>query len=60
MCRVDQTPDEDGRIWPNYTAAPDWQQGFATVEVWPDGYFNIDTAKYVNGALMWRDQRFTL
>jgi hypothetical protein len=60
MCRVDQTPDEDGRIWPNYTAAPDWQQGFATVEVWPDGYFNIDTAKYVNGALMWRDQRYTV
>jgi hypothetical protein len=60
MCRVDQTPDELGRIWPNYTAAPDWQQGFATVEIWPDGYFNIDTAKYVNGALMWRDQRYTL
>lgn len=60
MCRVDQTPDDDdGRIWPNYTPAPDWQQGFATVEIWNDGYFNIDTAKYVNGALMWRDQRYT-
>lgn len=61
MCRVDQTPDPiDGRIWPSYTPAPDWQQGFATVEIWDDGYFNIDTAKYVNGTLMWRDQKYTL
>lgn len=59
MCRVDQTPDPiDGRIWPNYTPTPDWQQGFATVEIWPNGSFNIDTAKFVNGALMWRDQRY--
>ena len=58
MCRVKQTIGEDGRIWPNYTVSPDWQQGFATVEIWPDGYFNIDTAKFVNGTLMWRDQRY--
>lgn len=58
MCRVEQTIGSDGRIWPNYTVAPKWQQGFATVEVWPDGYFNIDTAKYVNGTLLWRDQRY--
>jgi hypothetical protein len=60
MCRVEQTIGEDGRIWPNYTPNPDWQQGFCTVEVWPDGFFNIDTAKYVNGTLMWRDRRYTL
>lgn len=58
MCRVRQSVGEDGRIWPNYTVAPDWQQGFATVEIWPDGYFNIDTAKFVNGELLWRDQRY--
>lgn len=61
MCRVSQAPDpEDGRIWPSYTVGPDWQQGFCTVEIWPDGFFNIDTAKYVNGTLMWRGQRFSL
>jgi hypothetical protein len=58
MCRVKQTIGEDGRIWPNYTVSPDWQQGFATVEIWPDGFFSIDTAKFVNGALLWRDQRY--
>lgn len=59
MCRVEQTTDLDGRVWPNYTVAPDWQNGFCTVEVWDDGYFNIDTAKYVNGTLMWRDERYS-
>lgn len=60
MCRVSQVPDpEDGRIWPNYTVAPDWQQGFCTVEVYPDGFFSIDTAKYVNGTLLWRGQKYT-
>lgn len=60
MCRVSQAPDEQGRVWPNYTVNPDWQQGFCTVEIWPDGFFNIDTAKYVNGSLMWRGRRYTL
>lgn len=59
MCRIKQTVGEDGRVWPNYTVAPDWQQGFCTVEIWDDGYFNIDTAKYVNGTLMWRDERYS-
>jgi hypothetical protein len=39
-------------------AKPDWQQGFATATIYPDGKFNIDLATYVNGVLMWRDQRF--
>lgn len=59
MCRVDQTPGDDGRIWPNFTVTPDWQQGFATVQVWDDGSFSIDLAKYVNGKLYWRDQRYS-
>lgn len=60
MCRVEQIPDSiDGRIWPNYTPAPDWQQGFCTVEIYSDGFFNVDLAKYVNGTLMWRDQRYS-
>lgn len=60
MCRVDQTPDPvDGRIWPNYTPAPDWQQGFCTVALHPSGYFQIDLASYVNGTLLWRDQIYT-
>lgn len=60
MCRVDQTPDEDGRIWPNYAVAPDWQQGFATVELWDNGFFQVDLATYVNGTLIWRDQIYSV
>jgi hypothetical protein len=59
MCRVDQTPGEDGRIWPNYAVAPDWQQGFATVALHPNGTFQVDLATYVNGSLLWRDQLYT-
>lgn len=59
MCRIDQTPDPiDGRIWPNYTPAPDWQAGFATVQTWPDGYFKIDTATFVNKTLLYRGERY--
>lgn len=58
MCRVDQKVGEDNRIWPNYTPAPDWQQGFATVQVWDDGTFKVDLATFVNGKLIWRDQQY--
>lgn len=58
MCRVEQTVGEDGRIWPNYTTAPDWNQGFVTVNIHEDGFFNIDLAKYINGTLIWRDQQW--
>lgn len=50
MCQV-----RDGL---GYAIAPDWQQGFATASVWPDGKFKIDLATYVNGNLYWRDQRY--
>lgn len=41
-----------------YSMAPNWQPGFATVRLFPDGMFNIELAKYVNGVLMWGDQRY--
>lgn len=59
MCRVEQTLGDDGRIWPSYTPAPDWQQGFCTVALHPNGFFQVDLATYVNGALIWRDQLYT-
>ena len=43
-----------------YTSAPNWQNGFATVWLHPDGYFSAENAKYVGGALLWESQRFTL
>jgi hypothetical protein len=58
MCRVSQVPDEQGRVWPGYTDEPDWQQGFVTASIWPDGFFKIDLATYVNGTLLYKDQRF--
>jgi hypothetical protein len=61
MCRIEQIPDpDDGRMWPGYTVAPDWQQGFITATIWPDGKFHLDPATYVDGTLLWRDQRYTV
>lgn len=57
MCRVEQQPLK-GRKWPNFTPLPDWQQGFTTVTIHPDGFFRIENATYVNGTLLWRDQRY--
>lgn len=50
MCRI-----QDGL---GYTVAPDWQNGFATASIWPDGTFKLDLATYVNDTLYWRDQRY--
>lgn len=59
MCRVSQVPDPvDGRVWPGYTDEPDWQQGFVTADIWPDGFFKIDLATYVNGVLLYRGDRY--
>jgi hypothetical protein len=41
-----------------YAVAPDWQNGFATAQVWDDGRFKLDLATYVSDALFWRDQRY--
>lgn len=51
MCRLDSE-------WPKYAVKPDWQRGFATAHIWPDGTFKIDLATYVNNNLYWRDQRY--
>lgn len=40
-----------------YAISPDWQQGFATASVYPDGAFKLDLATYVDGSLMWRGWR---
>lgn len=40
-----------------YSVAPDWQAGFATATLYDDGKFSIDLAKYIEGDLLWRDQR---
>lgn len=58
MCRLDPGPGVDNRIFPSYAPMPDWQMGFATVSLWPDGKFNVDLATYVNGVLMWSGQRY--
>lgn len=50
MCRI-----ADGL---GYTVAPDWQNGFATAQVYEDGTFKLDLATYTNGVLYWRDQRY--
>jgi hypothetical protein len=42
-----------------YAVAADWQAGFATARIWPDGTFSCDLAKWVNGSLVWANQRLT-
>lgn len=51
MCRI-----EDGL---GYAVAPDWQNGFAVANVWPDGTFKIDLATYVDKVLYYQGERFT-
>jgi hypothetical protein len=60
MCRLDTEADRDakGRRFPSYTPMADWQRGFATAMVYPDGKFKVDLASYVNGVLLWQDQRY--
>lgn len=43
-----------------YTPDPDVVQGFATLTVWPDGYWNVELARYDDRreVLTWRDQRY--
>jgi hypothetical protein len=50
MCRI------EGGL--GYAVNPDWQNGFATAHIWPDGRFKVDVATFVNGILMWKDQRY--
>lgn len=42
----------------SHAPSPDWQPGFATVEVYPDGKFHIDLVNYVDGSLYWRGNRY--
>lgn len=41
-----------------YDPAADWQQGFMTAHVWPDGEFALTPAYYNNGSLRWANQRY--
>lgn len=50
MCRI------QGGL--SYAVAPDWQNGFATAEIWPDGTFKLDLATFVNNTLYYRDKRY--
>lgn len=50
MCRI------EGGL--GYAVAPDWQNGFATAEIWPDGTFKLDLATFVEGTLYYRDKRY--
>lgn len=50
MCRI-----RDGL---GYAVAPDWQNGFATATVWPNGTFKIDLATYVDGTLYYQNERY--
>lgn len=41
-----------------YAVTPDWQNGFATAEIWPDGTFKLDLATYVDSTLYYRNKRY--
>lgn len=41
-----------------YADLPDWQQGFATVAIWPDGTSSFDLAEWRDGVLTWRGKRY--
>lgn len=41
-----------------YAPKPDWQQGFATASIHPDGSQSFDLAVWRNGSLIWRGERW--
>ncbi len=41
-----------------YAVAPDWQPGFCTVYLNPDGTFSPSLATYVSGRLLWQGQAY--
>lgn len=41
-----------------YAKKPDWQQGFAVVNTWPDGLFSAELAVFVKGQLLYRNRRY--
>lgn len=41
-----------------YQPSPNWQPGFMTSVIWPDGTFTPEKAIYVNRKLFWREQVF--
>lgn len=41
-----------------YDVAPDHQNGFVTITLWPDGQFHIEPALFSGGYLRWRDKRY--
>lgn len=41
-----------------YAEHPDWQAGFATVTLHPDGAHQVELAEWRNGVLTWRGERW--
>lgn len=60
MASIDKRNDFQGRRYPAYLEKADWQNGFLTAWIWPDGIFKLDCATYFDGILLWRDQRYEL
>lgn len=50
MCRI------DGGL--GYAVSPNWQNGFTTAEIFPDGTFKLDLATYVDGKLYFRNTTY--
>lgn len=42
-----------------YAVDPNWVNGIATVEVWPDGTHHIELAVWDGEALYWRDKKYS-
>lgn len=37
---------------------PQWQQGYVTASIWPDGEFTYDVARFNGTTLTWREKRY--
>lgn len=47
------------KLFPHFAVLDNWLQGLVTVTTWPDQTFLIEHARWENGALHWRDRRWT-
>ncbi len=58
MCQINNQIDDSGKRFPSYGVYPDWQQGWAIINLHQDGKFYVSLANYVNETLLYENQRY--
>lgn len=57
--KCDRIGGDMKHLFPHFAVLDNWTQGLVTVTSWPNGEFLIEHARWINGALYWRDRKWT-